>query len=409
MLVNEIELKNGLRLVHQQVGYSKLSHVGIFINVGSRDEDESERGVAHFLEHVLFKGTNKRKSFHILNRLDSVGGELNAYTTKEETVVHASVMMEHSSRAMELLSDILFNSIFPLNEIEKEKEVVVDEIQSYMDSPMDMIFEEFELNLFKGHPLGNDILGSEIEVRNITKEKILNFVRKHYVPQNMVLSYAGGLSFKKFLQLSERFFGEFKGESNYSRQLVSWENPVFNFPITKNNHQCHSILGGVAYPYQHQKRLALMLLNNFLGGPAMNSKLNMVVREKHGITYNIESNYLPYRDSGVFLVYYGTEKDQMYKAKKLIVKEMQKLCDQKLGTLQLHFAKQQLIGYLALNTENIAGLMASLGKSKLIFNKVESLESIIKSINNIDASEILELANDIILPQKLSSVTYLTE
>lgn len=409
MLVNETELKNGMRLVHQQVGYSKLSHIGIFINVGSRDEDENERGVAHFLEHVLFKGTNKRKSFHILNRLDSVGGELNAYTTKEETVIHASVMLEHSSRAMELISDIIFNSVFPLNEIEKEKEVVVDEIQSYMDSPMDMIFEEFELQLFGGHPLGNDILGSEKEVRAITKEKILNFVRKHYVPQNMVLSYAGGLSFKKFLQLSERFFGEYKGDSSYHRQLFSWEKPVFNHKITKSNHQCHSVLGGIAYPYQHEQRLALMLLNNFLGGPAMNSKLNMVVREKHGITYNIESNFLPYRDSGIFLVYYGTEKEQMHKAEKLIQKEMQKLCNQKLGTLQLHFAKQQLIGYLALNGENIGGLMSSLGKSKMIFNTIESLENIIQSIHNINATQILELANEIILPQKLSSITYLTQ
>jgi predicted Zn-dependent peptidase len=409
MLVNETELKNGMRVVHQQVGYSKLSHLGIFINVGSRDEEEDERGVAHFLEHVLFKGTQKRKSFHILNRLDSVGGELNAYTTKEETVIHASVMMEHSSRAMELISDIIFNSVFPFNEIEKEKEVVVDEIQSYMDSPMDMIFEEFELQLFGGHPLGNDILGSEKQVRQITKEKILNFVSKHYVPQNMVISYAGGLSFKKFLQLCERFFGDYEGQSNYVRKILSWEKPVFNQKISKNNHQCHSILGGVAFPYQHDKRLALMLLNNFLGGPAMNSKLNMVVREKHGITYNIESNFLPYRDSGIFLVYYGTEKEQMQKAERLISKEMQKICDKKLGTLQLHFAKQQLIGYLALNGENIGGLMSSLGKSKLIFNKVESLENIIKSIEEISSNQILEIANQIILPQKLSSLTYLTK
>ena len=182
-----------------------------------------------------------------------------------------------------------------------------------------------------------------------------------------------------------------------------------NLKITKNNHQCHSILGGFALPYQHDKRLTLMLLNNFLGGPAMNSKLNMVVREKHGITYNIESNFLPYRDSGIFLVYYGTEKDQMHKAEKLITKEIQKLCNQKLGTLQLHFAKQQLIGYLALNGENIGGLMSSLGKSKLIFNKVESLENIIKSIEEINANQILEIANEIILPQKLSSLTYLTQ
>lgn len=408
MIVNESELKNGLRIVHQQVGYSKLSHIGIFINVGSRDEEEDERGVAHFLEHVLFKGTQKRKSFHILNRIDSVGGELNAYTTKEETVVHASVMIEHTSRALELISDIVLKSVFPVNEIEKEKEVVVDEIQSYMDSPMDMIFEDFELQLFKGHPLGNDILGTESEVRSITKEKIISFVQKHYVPQNMVLSYAGGLSFKKFELLAEKFFSDFSGNSIYQRKLSLCTNQLFNQEIIKNNHQCHSIIGGFAYPYQHTQRVTLMLLNNFLGGPAMNSKLNMVVREKHGITYNIESNFLPYRDSGVFLVYFGTEKDQMQKAKKLIIKEIQKLCTQKLGTLQLHFAKQQLIGYLALNGENISGLMSALGKSKLIFNRVESLESVIQSINDITADQILEVANEIITPQKLNSISYLT-
>lgn len=392
MEIYQGELSNGLKIIYQQVGLSKLSHIGLFIDVGTRDETKDERGVAHFLEHVLFKGTSKRKAFHILGRIDNVGGEINAYTTKEETVVYSSVMIEHTARAMDLIADIIFNSVFPQNELEKEKDVVIDEIQSYLDTPFEMVFEDFETMIFKNHPLENDILGNEDDVKKITKQTILNFVKKHYIPQKMVLSYTGGMSLKKFLKLAEKCFGEYSSGEIIKRSFFDVSTPNQKIVQHKSNFQCHAVIGGKASSYYDENRLALSLLNNYLGGPAMNSRLNMVVREKHGITYNIESNLIQYRDTGMISVYFGTDALQLPKAKKLVLKEIDRLKKQPLGTMQLHYAKQQLNGYIALSAENPSGLMMTLGKSKMIYDDIESIESILDKISKINSKELQDLA-----------------
>lgn len=392
MEIYQGELSNGLKIIYQQVGLSKLSHIGLFIDVGTRDETKDERGVAHFLEHVLFKGTSKRKAFHILGRIDNVGGEINAYTTKEETVVYSSVMIEHTARAMDLIADIIFNSVFPQNELEKEKDVVIDEIQSYLDTPFEMVFEDFETMIFKNHPLENDILGNEEDVKKITKQTIINFVKKHYIPQKMVLSYTGGMSLKKFLSLAEKHFGEYSSGEIIKRSFFDVSTPNQKIVQHKSNFQCHAVIGGKASSYYDENRLALSLLNNYLGGPAMNSRLNMVVREKHGITYNIESNLIQYRDTGMISVYFGTDALQLPKAKKLVLKEIDRLKKQPLGTMQLHYAKQQLNGYIALSAENPSGLMMTLGKSKMIYDDIESIESILDKISKITSKELQDLA-----------------
>lgn len=403
---NEGELRNGLKWIHQEVSHSKLSHVGVFVNVGTRDETAQQGGFAHFLEHVLFKGTHKRKSFHVLNRIDSVGGELNAYTTKEETVIYASVLKTHTARALELMADILFNANFPAQELEKEKEVVVDEIQSYLDSPYDSIFEEFESLLFNQHPLARDILGTVKEVKQIKRADLLTFVQKYYIPNNMVVSYCGGMSVKKFSALLERFFGEIPEGPSISRVSCNLSPQVFTQDFPKSNYQYHCVKGNLAYDYYHPKRLALLLLTNYLGGPAMNARLNIALREKHGIAYNIECNYTPFRDAGIFSLYFGTEQKQLAKAQKIIAKELKILCEKPLGSMQLHYAKQQFIGFLALNEENLANKMLNLGKSKLIFNQIDSVENSIKKIDDLNVQLLQDIANELMLPDHLSTLCY---
>lgn len=302
-MIEEAVLKNGIRIIHSTNTFSKVGHIGVFINVGSRDELPDELGVAHYLEHVIFKGTNKRKTYHILSRLDSVGGELNAYTTKEETCIYASFPDEYLNRSIELLSDVIFNSNFPENELIKEKEVVIDEINSYKDSPSDMIFDEFDRMLFEGHSLGNDILGTIKDVKSITRSKVQEFVSKHYIPQNIVISSVGNYSLKKLLKQLEKFFEL----ANESESQIKRDAPEFkkveDRELEKDVYQTHTILGGKGYSAHHPNKTALLLVNNMLGGPAMNSRLNLNIREKYGFTYMLESNCAVYSDCGTFSIY----------------------------------------------------------------------------------------------------------
>ena len=387
-------LDNGIKLVHKQIA-SKVAHCGFIINTGSRDELENEHGIAHFLEHIIFKGTKKRKAYHIISRLEDVGGELDAYTTKEETCIYATFLHNYYDRTLELFSDIVFNSTFPEKELIKEKEVVVDEINSYKDSPAELIFDDFEDLVFQNHPIGRNILGTEKSLKTFSKEKIISFINRTYNTDNMVLCSVGNISIEKLISKFEKHFKDIpKQKRNFSRTPFTTFNPEKKI-IKKHTYQTHCIIGGKAYKLKNENRAQLVLLNNLLGGPNMNSRLNLSLREKHGFAYNIESFYNPYEDTGIFGVYFGTDNGNVNKSIDIINKELNKLKNTPLGTLQLHKAKKQLIGQLAISSESYSSLMLNIGKSFLQFDKVDTLDEIAVKIENINSNDVIETARDI--------------
>tara|TARA_Y100000739_G_scaffold198543_1_gene181640 strand:- start:47 stop:1273 length:1227 start_codon:yes stop_codon:yes gene_type:complete len=405
-MTEEDVLNNGIKIIHQQNTFSKVAHVGVFINVGSRDEEKGEEGIAHYLEHVIFKGTKKRKAFHVLSRLDSVGGELNAYTTKEETCVYASFPIEYLSRSLELLADVVFNSNFPKQELIKEKEVVIDEINSYKDSPSDLIFDEFDQQLFKGHSLGNDILGTINQVKSIKRSDVIQFVKKHYLPERIVVSSVGNYTLKKLVDYLNKYFDDNSDLVQIQKRRV----PNQIFPkdkiVHKDVYQSHTILGGRGYSADHSYKNSLLLVNNLLGGPAMNSRLNLSIREKYGLTYMLESNCTIYSDCGSFSIYFSSDPKNTPKVERLVNKELLKLCNKSLGTIQLSQAKKQVKGQLAISMENNLGVMLAHGKSKLLFNKVDTLDQVLDNFEKISSSQILDVANEVMHPDKLFKLTY---
>ena len=398
-------LKNGIQVVHSN-SKSNIAYCGLIMNTGSRDELEGQHGLAHFFEHAIFKGTKKRRAFHILNNLENVGGELNAFTTKEDTCIHAAFLSEHYPRTLDLLSDIVFKSSFPEKEIEKEKDVIIDEINSYKDSPSELIFDEFEDIIFKNSALGKNILGTAKRIKSYSKNDIIKFMNNNYSTDQIIIFSLGNIKFQRLIKLSEKYFAEIPEKIIKKRKQ---ENIIYkpeNITLKKNTHQIHSIIGNLAYNVWDGKRTALSLLNNLLGGNTMNSRLSMALREKNGFVYDIESNYTSYSDTGAFSIYFGTDKDKLDKSYKLIFKEFDKLKNTKLGTLQLKRAKQQLIGQIAISAENKESIAYNMGKSLLIYNKIDSLVEINKKINAITAQDILVVANEILNPNNLSVLTY---
>jgi predicted Zn-dependent peptidase len=398
-------LKNGIRIIHQE-SKSPVSHFGVLINTGSRDEEEDEQGIAHFIEHVIFKGTTTRRAFHILNRIENVGGELNAYTTKEETAVYSTFLSEYYQRAMELISDILINSTFPAKELEREKEVVIEEINSYKDNPSELIFDEFEEILFDGHPIARNILGTPELLKTFDKKSILKFMDENYHTDQMVLSSVGNISMARFVHLAERYFGVFPEKIRSKNRSNLYNYQPEKRIVKKDTFQAHCIIGNLAPDIFSPKRMSMILLNNILGGPSMNSRLNMVLRERNGMAYNVESSYTGYFDTGEFTVYFGTDKENMDQALRLVNKEFRKIKEQPMGTLQLSRAKKQIIGQLAISTENREDLMLSLGKSYLFFNRVDSLDVIFDKIEKIGSSEICEMANELLDEPQSSILIY---
>ena len=400
------ELSNGIRVVHKQID-RPVAHCGLMIKVGSRDESIQEEGLAHFIEHVFFKGTNKRKAYHILSRMEDVGGEINAYTTKEDTVLYSSFLKDDYSRAIELLFDIAFNSNFPQKELEKEKEVIIDEINSYKDSPSELIFDDFEEILFPNHPLGMNILGQPKTVKSFTQKDVISFLKRFYSVNNIVFSSVGNISSGKLKRFLEKYSEGVNIEQNselnrmrpeqYQKCYKNIKRPVF---------QSHAIFGNIAYEADHEKSRTLHLLNNLLGGPGMNSRLNLNIREKYGFTYNIESFYSPYSDTGAFGIYAGTDESTLNKTIKLIYKELQKLREKPLGYMQLTKAKRQMLGQIAMAQENNASLMLSLGKSLLTFDRIDSFENICLKVEGISSQNLLEVANEILDPNKISTLIY---
>lgn len=376
------------------------------IACGSRDEWINEHGLAHFIEHGLFKGTKKRNNTQILSRLDSVGGEINAFTAKEETWIHASFLHEHTERAIELIADIALHSNFPMNELEKEKDVIIDEINGYKDSPTDMMFEEMDEYLFPNHPLGRSILGTEESVKGFKHKDVMSFYQRCFIAENMIFSYAGPLKEEQLFHWCEKYF------DSASSVVVQYNRPKFN-RFKKNNlvkekeiHQAHYGWGGLA-PSLHQKeRHGFILLNNLLGGPAMNNVLNLKIREKHGIAYQVDSNYSPFSDTGVFSIYLGTEEHQLAKAIQLIEKELYQLRTTLLSPRVLTGFKTQLKGQLALSQDSGASLMFNNGKSLWVYNRINTMKEIFQVIDQISAQEICQLSEKYLDTQKFFSLAY---
>src|SRR5450759_4954962 len=398
-------LDNGIRLVHQRIP-GLVAHCGLIINTGSRDETGPEHGIAHFIEHMLFKGTKKRKAYHILSRLEDVGGELNAYTTKEETAVHASFLKEDYERAIELISDITFNSVFPEKEIEKEKDVVIEEINSYLDNPAELIFDDFEELIFLNQPIGHNILGTPESVESFSQKKISDFISNNYNTCQMVFCSVGNISDDKILWLFKTHFSDIFTINRELRTNKSWLYEPASVTKKMDTFQNHCIIGNVAFDLKDKRRMGMFLLNNILGGQGLNSRLNLSLREKQGFAYNVESSYNPYYDTGIFSIYFGTDSQFLNKSISIAMAELKKLRTLKLGTIQLSKAKNQIKGYLTREYENHESLMLSLGKSLLIFNKIERIEVTYKKIDAITASELLDTANNIFEPAQLSTLIY---
>lgn len=398
-------LDNGIRLVHYPVT-GIVAHCGLVINTGSRDEMGPELGMAHFIEHMLFKGTRKRKAYHILSRLEDVGGELNAYTTKEETTVYASFMKEDYERAVEIISDITFNSVFPEKEIEKEKDVVIEEINSFLDNPAELIFDDFEELIFADQPIGHNILGTPGTVKRFTQKTLSDFILKNYNTDQMVFCSVGNVNKDKILRLFRRYFENIPARKSNNVPVVKWIYKPSTITKKLNTFQYHCIIGNIAYNLKDERRLAMFLLNNILGGQGLNSRLNLSLREKNGLAYNVESSYNPYCDTGAFTIYFGTDRHNIEKSISVAMSELNKLRTKKLGIIQLSKAKNQIKGYLARGYENHESLMLSLGKSLLVFNIIENLEETSKKIENISSSDLQNIANDIFDPGKLSTLIY---
>jgi predicted Zn-dependent peptidase len=399
-------LANGLRIIHQPSA-SPVAYCGFAIDAGTRDERGDEQGMAHFVEHLLFKGTQKRKAWHILNRMENVGGDLNAYTNKEETVVYAAFLTEHFGRAVELLADIVFRSTFPQREIEKEVEVIIDEIQSYEDTPSELIFDDFEDLLFRGHPLGHNILGRPELLRGFRSADALAFVRRYYHPSNMVFFVWGNVSFKQVVRQVEKYAGEIPA----GERVAGRTPPPLYVPekaiVNKETHQAHVLIGRCSYAAGDERRTALYLLNNILGGPGMNSRLNVSLRERRGLVYNVESNLTSYTDTGVFSIYFGSDPADADMCTELVRKELRRLCERRLSATQLTAARKQLIGQIGVASDNNENNALGMGKHFLHYNTYEQPEEIFRRIEALTPDALWEVANEMLNEAGLSKLKYL--
>lgn len=398
-------LQNGLRIVHKPTK-RHVSFCGFFINAGSRDEQTEQFGMAHFVEHMLFKGTKKRKSYHIINRMEAVGGELNAFTNKEETVIYSSFLEGNFERAIELLTDLVFNSQYPQQEIEKEREVIIDEIHSYEDSPSELIFDEFENLVFRNSELGHNILGDEETLNTFNSEMVKKFTAKLYNLSQIVFFSTGNIDFKKIVRFAEKYLSVIESSERTSVRRKIEENVPQTITQEKDTSQTHVILGNKCLDLYDERRRTLLLLNNILGGPGMNSRLNISLREKKGYVYSVESNITSYSDTGILSIYFGSDPQNSDKCVKLILKELKHLRENKLSSIQLHRAKKQLIGQIGINSDNLENTAISLGKSIFLYEKFHSLDEVFSQIEKITSENILDVANEIFDLDKMSILTF---
>jgi predicted Zn-dependent peptidase len=400
--VKIFRLSNGIRVVHQQLATTKIVHCGIILDIGSRDENPENQGIAHFWEHMAFKGTKRRRSFNIINSLDSVGGELNAYTDKEKVVFYASVRDEYFERAVDVLSDITFYSVFPDHQIDKERGVILEEMAMYHDSPDDSLQDEFESIVYKDHPMGMNILGKPETVNSFTQRDFLEFFRQHLSTDKIVFSCVGNISLEEVERIARKYLEDVrKKKAKAKRKRFKIYKPLEQI-LQRSVKQAKCAIGRDAYSIMSENRIPLFLLVNILGGPGMNSKLNLALREKHGFVYSIDAHYIPYTDTGMFAVFFGTEPKQLDKCISLVRKEFDRFCDKPLTKRQLASAKEQMKGQLAMAEENNLSLMLSMGRSVLDLGRVPSLEEIYYQIDEISSFKLRDVAQDIFDERKLS-------
>ncbi len=406
MPYNTFILPNGLRIIHTP-SMTNVTYCGFAVDAGTRDELPDEQGMAHFVEHLIFKGTRKRRAWHILNRMENVGGDLNAYTNKEETVIYSAFLKEHFARAVELLTDIVFHSTFPEQEIAKEVEVIIDEIQSYEDSPAELIFDDFEELIFPGHPLGRNILGTPEQLRRFGSQDALRFTGRYYRPSNMVFFVQSDIDFKRIVRTVEKAMAEipFSAVEGYQRQAPLPYQPQ-QLTLHKDTHQAHVMIGGRGYNAYDERRTGLYLLNNILGGPGMNSRLNISLREKRGLVYTVESNLTAYTDTGTFCIYFGCDQEDADYCAELVHKELKKLRDHTLTSSQLHAAKKQIIGQIGVASDNFENNALDMAKCFLHYKRYEEKEEVFQRIESLTATELLEIANEMFSENYLSTLIY---
>lgn len=397
-------LSNGIRVVHQQITHTKIVHCGIFLGIGSRDETEENQGIAHFWEHMAFKGTRKRTTLDIITSLDSVGGELNAYTDKEKIVFFASVRDQYFERAVDLLSDITFNSTIPEKELEKERGVILEEMSMYLDSPDDSLQDEFETVIYRKHPMGMNILGKKETVGTIDRKDFRDFFDKNLTTEKIVFSCIGNITLQEAERMAKRYL-EKRSLKNAptKRKRINIYKPSHKL-LTRPVKQAKVAIGRDAYPMNHEDRVAFYMLVNMLGGPGMNSKLNLALRERYGYVYSIDAHYIPYTDTGMFAIFFGTEPKQLDKCMRLVQQELNKLKDKRLSPKQLEAAKEQIKGQMAMAEENNMSLMMMMGRSVLDYNRVPSLEEVFEKIQAVSSAKLQRVANTMFSEKELSQL-----
>ena len=447
MKYNTYTLDNGLRIIHLPSD-SQVVYCGYQINAGTRDEEPGEEGLAHFCEHVTFKGTERRKAWHILNCLESVGGDLNAYTNKEGTVYYSAILKEHIARAVDLLSDIVFHSVYPQAEIDKEVEVICDEIESYNDSPAELIYDEFENILFKGSPLGHNILGTAEQVRAFKTEDALRFTRKLYRPDNAIFFSYGDIDFKKLVKLIQKALGECpkgrelacsadcKSAETPTEERIAEETPTGETPteemeagdanhkvqsskfnvqskvagktivMQKNTHQAHVMIGTRAYDVNDDRRMPLYLLNNMLGGPGMNAKLNLALREHNGLVYTVESTMVAYGDTGTWSIYFGCDEHDVKRCLRLVRKELDKFMQKPLSDAQLKAAKKQIKGQIGVACDNRENFALDFGKSFLHYGWEKNVDRLYEQVDEITAAQIQAVAQELFDKDRLTTLIF---
>lgn len=399
------ELPSGIKCIIRRVK-SAVVYSSLTVNVGTRDEQENEHGVAHLIEHLMFKGTEKRRIFHINSLLDNVGGELNAYTTKEETVVHSTVLKKDFAKAVDLISDIVFHSIYPEKEFAKEVNVIIDEINAYRDSPSELIFDDFEDLIFAGSPLGRNILGTKKQLRKTTRDRVLHFIDRNYATDKMVFAVVGDISFERFKKLCDTYLCDIPKRTS---DIVRVAPPAYvrsDQEIDKHTFQVHSIIGGRAPSFCDKKRIPLTLLLNILGGSSANSRLSLLLREKHGLTYNVESNFTTYQDTGLCSIYFSADSANVSQCRELIRKELDTVMKNKLTPIQLHTAQRQLIGQMTIAAENGEAYMLSAARSFMLYGMVQTAAEMAKTVDAITAEEVLDVANEFFVENNFSTLTY---
>ncbi len=399
-------LTNGLRIIYS-LHLSEISYCGFVINAGTRDEMPDEYGMAHFVEHMLFKGTKRRKAHHIINRIENVGGEMNAYTTKEETFVYSAFPEEYFPRAIDLLGDMVFHSEFAGRQIERERDVVLDEINSYLDTPTDLIYDDFENLLFTGHDLGHYILGNPESLKTFDTQRLKSFVEREYNPASMVFFFLGKTPFSKVVKQVEKHLASVSANGILSKKRVEPTDSAIRKEMKcKGIMQTHVMMGRTTYDMHHSDRYALYLLNNVLGGNGMNSRLNVALREKNGLVYNVESNVEFYTDTGVFSLYFACNPQNVDRCVHLVEKELERLREEKLTPVQLATAKKQLKGQLMISAENHENVALSMAKDFLHFNAYHSVDEMLEKIDSVTAEQMQKVAIDVFDPSQLSQLRY---